>query len=292
MAKYRLLGTTPFDVLGVAPDATQGLAKREFHKLALKYHPDRNAGDEAAAARFKEVADAWAELQAILPGDAVPLVIPDGATEEEIGEIYAAWLLDPSNAAPTRSPTSQAPQRDNVWATVASETTRDTEMTVSGSAPPKDWRHQSIRRWKKGAGLTRIHAEEAANLIYGRPNAFAALRIVQKHDPTLCLYDAILARAYGASRRPPSGGRTSSAALIIVGADAVNPEACEAALRNPLRSVRRALRNTHVIAPQIRLGDTFLSAEKLQVDLEWLGENIETLIRKTARRPRTEGECR
>ncbi len=51
-----------YDVLGVQRDATEGDIKKAYRKQAMKYHPDRNAGDEEAAASFKEAAEAYEVL--------------------------------------------------------------------------------------------------------------------------------------------------------------------------------------------------------------------------------------
>ncbi len=44
-----------YAVLGVAKDADTDTIKKTFRKLAQKLHPDRNPGDKASEARFKEV---------------------------------------------------------------------------------------------------------------------------------------------------------------------------------------------------------------------------------------------
>src|ERR1044072_3228272 len=51
-----------YSILGVAKDATAEEIKRSYRKLALKYHPDRNAGDESAAVRYKEILQAYEVL--------------------------------------------------------------------------------------------------------------------------------------------------------------------------------------------------------------------------------------
>ena len=51
-----------YDVLGVSKDADEKALKSAYRKLAMKYHPDQNQGDEAAEAKFKEVGEAYAIL--------------------------------------------------------------------------------------------------------------------------------------------------------------------------------------------------------------------------------------
>ncbi|HYM66878.1 MAG TPA: DnaJ domain-containing protein, partial [Patescibacteria group bacterium] len=47
-----------YEVLGVARTATQKEISAAFRKLARKHHPDLNAGDKQAEARFKEISEA------------------------------------------------------------------------------------------------------------------------------------------------------------------------------------------------------------------------------------------
>jgi curved DNA-binding protein len=47
-----------YDVLGVSRSATQKEIGAAFRKLARKHHPDLNAGDKQAEARFKELSEA------------------------------------------------------------------------------------------------------------------------------------------------------------------------------------------------------------------------------------------
>lgn len=51
-----------YAVLGVAPNASEDDIKKKFRKLALLYHPDRNAGSEFAAIRFREIQEAYETL--------------------------------------------------------------------------------------------------------------------------------------------------------------------------------------------------------------------------------------
>lgn len=51
-----------YDVLGVEREATVEVIKKEYRKLALKYHPDRNPDDPEAEAKFKEASEAYSVL--------------------------------------------------------------------------------------------------------------------------------------------------------------------------------------------------------------------------------------
>ena len=51
-----------YDILGVEKNATPEQIKSAYRKLAMKYHPDRNQGDEAAAEKFKEINEAHETL--------------------------------------------------------------------------------------------------------------------------------------------------------------------------------------------------------------------------------------
>ena len=44
-----------YEVLGVSRDASERDIKKAYKRLAMKFHPDRNPGDDTAAEKFKEV---------------------------------------------------------------------------------------------------------------------------------------------------------------------------------------------------------------------------------------------
>ena len=51
-----------YKLLGVERTANQGQIKHAYRKLAMKYHPDKNPGNEEAAEKFKELSTAYAVL--------------------------------------------------------------------------------------------------------------------------------------------------------------------------------------------------------------------------------------
>lgn len=51
-----------YELLGVNKDATDQEIKKAYRKLAMKYHPDKNAGDKEAEEKFKEINEAYEVL--------------------------------------------------------------------------------------------------------------------------------------------------------------------------------------------------------------------------------------
>src|SRR5262245_25980279 len=52
-----------YEVLGLSKTASAEEIRKAYRQAALKHHPDRNNGDPAAAARFKEATEAFQVLQ-------------------------------------------------------------------------------------------------------------------------------------------------------------------------------------------------------------------------------------
>jgi molecular chaperone DnaJ len=52
-----------YQVLGVDKKASQEDLKKAYRKLAMQYHPDKNAGNKEAEAKFKEVSEAYDVLK-------------------------------------------------------------------------------------------------------------------------------------------------------------------------------------------------------------------------------------
>src|SRR5260370_39434275 len=50
---------TPYEVLGVKPDASADEIRKVYRKLAKEFHPDLNPGKPEAEARFKSISAAY-----------------------------------------------------------------------------------------------------------------------------------------------------------------------------------------------------------------------------------------
>ena len=53
----------PYKVLGLSPDASDEEVKKTYRRLAMKYHPDRNPGNEEAARKMQEINAAYDQIK-------------------------------------------------------------------------------------------------------------------------------------------------------------------------------------------------------------------------------------
>ena len=74
----------PYKVLGVSPDASDEEIKQAYRRLAKKYHPDLNPGDETAAKKMQEVNAAYEQIKN-----------PEKAQSSQQGTGYGGYGYDP-----------------------------------------------------------------------------------------------------------------------------------------------------------------------------------------------------
>ncbi|XP_038609022.1 dnaJ homolog subfamily B member 9 [Tachyglossus aculeatus] len=61
ITEFILASESYYDLLGVPRTASERQIKKAFHKLAVKYHPDKNKSPDAEA-KFREIAEAYETL--------------------------------------------------------------------------------------------------------------------------------------------------------------------------------------------------------------------------------------
>ena len=60
---FRCLQKNFHAVLGVRNGASNKEIKSAYHKLAMKWHPDKHPNDKLATAKFQEIAEAYEEVR-------------------------------------------------------------------------------------------------------------------------------------------------------------------------------------------------------------------------------------
>ncbi|VDO50064.1 unnamed protein product [Onchocerca flexuosa] len=89
-----------YEILGLEKNATEQQIKNSYRKLALKFHPDRNPGDQKAAEQFKKLSIAYAVLsdpnkrrQYDLSGPSGALVDFEGIDISEMGGLGMIYVI-------------------------------------------------------------------------------------------------------------------------------------------------------------------------------------------------------
>jgi hypothetical protein len=68
----------PYEVLGVAPDASDSELRTAYRRLVQRHHPDHNGGTPESAVRFAQIQAAYAHVVGMRRGTAVPVVPKPG----------------------------------------------------------------------------------------------------------------------------------------------------------------------------------------------------------------------
>ena len=86
-----------YEVLGVDKNADSATIKKAYRKLAKKYHPDANPGDEEAASKFKEASEAYAVLRESSMTSSVTQLLTAQAAQVDLTlteQILVIYLVD------------------------------------------------------------------------------------------------------------------------------------------------------------------------------------------------------
>ena len=78
----------PYKILGVSPDASDEEIKRAYRRLAKKYHPDLNPGDEQAAKMMQNINAAYEQIKN-----------PEKAQQSYGSQGYGGYGYDPFGGA-------------------------------------------------------------------------------------------------------------------------------------------------------------------------------------------------
>ena len=54
--------TKLYDIMEIKPDAEANDIRLSYKKLAFKWHPDKNPGDDSATKKFQEISEAYSIL--------------------------------------------------------------------------------------------------------------------------------------------------------------------------------------------------------------------------------------
>ena len=108
----------PYDVLGVAPDASDEDIARAYKRLAKQYHPDLHPGNTAAAERMGQINRAYDDIKAMRQRGADPNAWAYQNAQSG-GQAYYGNPFDPFFTGRTYYYTYRAPRRSPFGVLVA-----------------------------------------------------------------------------------------------------------------------------------------------------------------------------
>lgn len=108
---------SPYEVLGVPQDASSEEIRSAYRRLAKETHPDRHGGSTAAAARFREVTEAYTllndpEQRARFDQDGT---VNDTRVAEATAEVLRAVAYVRQQAAQARGAATRAAVIGSAW---------------------------------------------------------------------------------------------------------------------------------------------------------------------------------
>ncbi|KAK4052657.1 DnaJ-like protein [Microbotryomycetes sp. JL201] len=124
-------------LLGVKGDADDNAIKKAYRKQAMKYHPDKNPGDETAAAKFQEISEAYAQQgkKSAIDGAGGEEAMPDpGQIFSQMfgGKAFEDWVGEISLG---KEMSTTEEEKAELKQELAQQKTGTAQTTVEASAP-------------------------------------------------------------------------------------------------------------------------------------------------------------
>ena len=231
---------TPLDcykVLGIARDATLRQVKAAYRKLAKRHHPDACPGDPEAAARFRDITDAYTRLvrpgtaPGLRPQSSPPAPRPPDITalgrvpgrQPPAGQVLEdTWLRSAATTARSRRSSSSSPAAPTAGSPNGATTppaagtpsnVKHAEVMISGEGlartPARGPRHAPARGRPRPGRRPRHHGHQ--------PTGPLPQQAIRRPAPTSSAWTSPRHQRFGWSATtdhptpPPAGTPTSSA---------------------------------------------------------------------------------
>ncbi len=170
------MARSPYEILGVSPNASKEEIAKAYRKLAKKYHPDLNPGDESAAKKMSEINSAYDEIKS---GKASPY--GSSYASDVSGSSYSSgW--EQYDRSRGRYTTDDYATLDSVRAYIESDRYDEAiNLLNSMNTRGAEWYYLSaIANHAEGNLITALqHAREAVRLEPGNPEYRRILMEIQ-----------------------------------------------------------------------------------------------------------------